>query len=172
MNKSIRNILYLVNKYNKNHSKKFIYKGMFFDLKHSNKNKIDTGYIYIKNYKSFKKYLKDILKKDIIYKLNYWSKIMNLEYSKVYIRSSKYVWGSCSSKRNLNFSIRLISIPDNILDYIIIHELSHLLYFNHNKKFWNHVSKYYPNYKRARDILIIYQFLIFKNKIWNNIFRI
>ncbi|WP_187648529.1 M48 metallopeptidase family protein [Nitrosophilus labii] len=55
-------------------------------------------------------------------------------------------WGSCSSKKNLNFSYRLIMAPKDVIDYVIIHELSHLTYMNHSKYFWTLVSKRCPNY--------------------------
>jgi predicted metal-dependent hydrolase len=55
-------------------------------------------------------------------------------------------WGSCSSSRNLNFSSRLLFAPQIVQDYVIIHELAHLIELNHSDRFWNLVAKVMPNY--------------------------
>ncbi len=56
-------------------------------------------------------------------------------------------WGSCSSSSNLNFSTRLLFAPDHVQDYVIIHELAHLVEMNHSTRFWNVVEAAAPNYK-------------------------
>jgi len=64
------------------------------------------------------------------------------------ITSAKTRWGSCSSKKTLNFSYRLIMAPKNCIDYVIIHELCHLRQMNHSAKFWKEVSDIMPEYKQ------------------------
>lgn len=56
-------------------------------------------------------------------------------------------WGSCSSKSNINLSTRLLLAPVTVIDYVIIHELCHLVHMNHSDKFWNLVSSIMPDYK-------------------------
>jgi predicted metal-dependent hydrolase len=56
-------------------------------------------------------------------------------------------WGSCSSKNNLNFSSRLLFAPDDVVDYVIIHELAHLVELNHSDRFWKLVSDAMPDYE-------------------------
>lgn len=74
--------------------------------------------------------------KDYIWnRLKYISKMNGLEYRDFRITSAKTRWGSCSSKRNLSFSFRLIFTPYEVIDYVIIHELAHLKQMNHSKKF-------------------------------------
>ena len=68
--------------------------------------------------------------------------------NKIYFRNTKSQWGSCSSKRNLSFSIWLIKAPLEVIDYVIIHELCHLEEMNHSAKFWQKVSKFCPQYKQ------------------------
>ena len=60
------------------------------------------------------------------------------------------MWGSCSSKKNLNFSYRLYFLPEYLSDYIIIHELCHLKEMNHSKRFWDLVALVCPSYKDYR----------------------
>ena len=71
----------------------------------------------------------------------------NLEIAKVKINSAKRRWGSCTSKKNINFSWRLVLLPEEVIHYVVIHELAHLIELNHSKKFWEVVGRLLPNYK-------------------------
>lgn len=62
-------------------------------------------------------------------------------------------WGSCSLKRNLNFSTRLLLAPERVRDYVIVHELAHLKEMNHSKKFWTWVEKAMPDFKTQEEWL-------------------
>ena len=70
-----------------------------------------------------------------------------LEYNTIKITSAKTRWWSCTSKKNLNFSFRLILAPKEVIDYVIIHELSHLIHMNHSRRFWWKVTEMMPDYK-------------------------
>ena len=63
------------------------------------------------------------------------------------LKHTHTVWGSCSRKRNLNLSTRLLFAPPKVIDYVIIHELAHLIEMNHSKRFWKLVEDAMPNYK-------------------------
>ncbi len=65
-------------------------------------------------------------------------------------------WGSCSSKRNINLSTRLLLTNMQVLDYVIVHELAHLKELNHSKKFWSIVKKAMPDYEKYEDWLKIH----------------
>ncbi|MBN2891971.1 MAG: M48 family metallopeptidase [Bacteroidales bacterium] len=82
-----------------------------------------------------------------------YSKIMNLQYDSLKISNAKTRWGSCSSKKNINLSWRLIMAPMKIVDYVIIHELAHLKELNHSPKFWAVVEGAMPDYKIYRSWL-------------------
>ncbi len=56
-------------------------------------------------------------------------------------------WGSCSTRGNINFSTRLLFAPDEVIDYVIVHELAHLIEANHSAAFWKVVSDVMPDYK-------------------------
>jgi len=84
------------------------------------------------------------------------SKDLDVEVNQVKFRRMKSRWGSCSSKGNLNFNYYLMFLPENLIEYIVYHELSHLLEMGHNKKFWKIISKRYPDYKEIEDELLIY----------------
>ena len=69
------------------------------------------------------------------------------------VKKQKKRWGSCSSKRNLNFNWKLIMAPMSVVDYIVVHELAHLKYPNHSKEFWQLVEAVIPNYEEKQEWL-------------------
>ena len=81
------------------------------------------------------------------------AKIMDVSYGRISIREQKTCWGSCSSKRNLNFNWKLILMPEPIAEYVVVHELAHLFEMNHSKNFWKIVENYIPDYKLRRKWL-------------------
>lgn len=81
------------------------------------------------------------------------AKNLNLKYSTLKISNAKTNWGSCGPKNSLNFNWRLIMAPNSIIDYIIIHELVHILEKNHSQEFWKKVATVMPEYKKSRKWL-------------------
>ena len=75
---------------------------------------------------------------------------MQVTYGRITIRDQKSRWGSCSGKGNLNFNWRLILAPEEVLDYVVVHELAHRLEMNHSVRFWGHVERVLPDYKDRR----------------------
>jgi hypothetical protein len=86
-------------------------------------------------------------------KLNDFAKQMNVHFNMVRIKNVKTIWGSCSSKKNLNFNFRLFFLPEVLIDYVFVHELAHLKHMNHSKAFWSEVEKQIPDYKKRREEL-------------------
>ncbi len=82
-----------------------------------------------------------------------YAKIIGVKYNKIFIKDQKTRWGSCSSQGNLNFNFRLVMGPLFVLDYIIIHELCHIVHPNHSRAFWTLVHKHCPKYKEAKKWL-------------------
>lgn len=78
---------------------------------------------------------------------------LSVGYTKIYIKDQKSCWGSCSSKGNLNFNWRIVLAPEPVCDYIVIHELCHLVHMNHSKEFWALVETLCPDYKQYRKWL-------------------
>lgn len=78
---------------------------------------------------------------------------LGVEYNDILISDLKYRWGSCTLKGNLNFNWRLIKAPQFVINYVVIHELAHLLELNHSERFWNIVRVQMPNYLEAKEWL-------------------
>ena len=72
---------------------------------------------------------------------------MNLFPTKISFRKTKRRWGSCSAKNEISFTSSLVQLPLTCIEYIIVHELSHIKHKHHQKAFWLHVEKFMPHYK-------------------------
>lgn len=83
----------------------------------------------------------------------FWSNKIGSIPKRITIRDQKTRWGSCSTLGNINYNWRIIMAPLEVIDYLVIHELCHLLVPNHSKQFWNTVAAYSPNYKAQRKWL-------------------
>lgn len=75
---------------------------------------------------------------------------MKVRYGRVSIKNQRSRWGSCSVRGNLNFNRRLAFAPPDVVDYVVVHELAHLLEMNHSKRFWGHVAAWCPDHKTHR----------------------
>ncbi|AFU59903.1 protein of unknown function DUF45 [Candidatus Nitrososphaera gargensis Ga9.2] len=81
---------------------------------------------------------------------------LNLQYNKVSIKSQRSRWASCSKKGNLNFNLLLAAAPREVIDYVIIHELMHLIEMDHSIRFWQLVKEADPDYKKHKEWLTSY----------------
>lgn len=77
-------------------------------------------------------------------KLAQWNKVYQFSWERVTIRNQKTRWGSCSSQGNLSFHARIIDLPEELQDYLVVHELCHLQEMNHGPRFWKLVSQAIP----------------------------
>lgn len=78
---------------------------------------------------------------------------MGVSYSRIWVRDLKYRWGSCTPGGTLSFNWRIIQAPMIVVDYLIVHELAHVLETNHSPEFWNIVAVHVPSWTNARSWL-------------------
>lgn len=90
------------------------------------------------------------IKSKIAGRVRYYGKLMGVTWGRITIRNQKTRWGSCSSKGNLNFNYQLYYLEDELLDYVVMHELAHRRHMDHSPEFWQEVEHYCPNYKECR----------------------
>ncbi len=83
----------------------------------------------------------------------FWAPRIGVSPNRIAIRDQRSRWGSCSTKGNLNFNYRLVFLPIELVDYVIVHELCHLHEFNHSERFWGHVEIHLPEYPLHKSAL-------------------
>ena len=84
---------------------------------------------------------------------DYYAQLLGVTYERIRIAEQKTRWGSCSSKGTLSFNWKLMLAPPKVLDYVVVHELCHLIEMNHSPRFWKQVENVIPDYKEYRKWL-------------------
>lgn len=97
---------------------------------------------------------KEKARTQVLERLGYFNQFYGFKWNCVSIKNTKRRWGSCSKKGNLNFCYKIALIPQELADYVIVHELCHLGQFNHSKGFWALVKETVPDYKWRRKRLL------------------
>ncbi len=82
-------------------------------------------------------------------RVSHFSRQLQAEPAGVRIRGQRTVWGTCNSKRQISLNWKLIAAPFSVMDYVVVHELSHLSHMNHSRDFWDLVERHDPNWKLA-----------------------
>ena len=142
---------------------KLLYLGSLFpiNLKHNaSKELIFTGEEFITDSIepgslsiSIKTWCKNKFKEIALSRIAYFVEKHNLRINQVRIKNQKTMWGSCSSKNNINLNYLLIMAPMGVIDYVIVHELAHTIHRNHSVDFWNSVESIMPDYKEHKQWL-------------------
>ena len=86
-------------------------------------------------------------------KCRHFSEVMGVRHGEVRISGAKTRWGSCSRKGTINFTYRLMFVPEELADYVVVHELAHLKEMNHSGRFWSVVEQVMPDYRARRKKL-------------------
>ena len=86
-------------------------------------------------------------------KVALFAKVIGVNPKSIIVKSYKSRWGSCSPKGDLSFNWRLVFMPPPIIDYVVVHELCHMLELNHSKQFWQHVEHHIPDHRARRTAL-------------------
>ena len=92
-------------------------------------------------------------KADIPRRVAHYAPIVGVDYGTVTIRAQRTRWGSCTGKGNLNFNFLLMLAPEEVRDYVVVHELCHRLEMNHSQAFWAQVERVLPDYRSSKKWL-------------------
>ncbi len=138
----------------------FLYLGNTYRLKITDDNALSFGEylcfprsMLLNAAENLENWYKKQARQIIVEKVILRAKELGLEYKSISIGSAKKRMGSCSAKGNLNFIWRLIMAPLEIVDYVVVHELIHLVERNHSQSFWNKVRAVLPDYKEKEAFL-------------------
>lgn len=107
----------------------------------------------ILDYTSLTPMEKNKIRRHIMERLKLYAPQMGVKFARVTVRDQKTRWGSCSSKGNLNFNYRLHYLPQELMDYVVVHELAHRIHMNHSREFWEVVAAFDADYKEHRKRL-------------------
>ena len=102
-----------------------------------------------REYKKYKNQAFELVKN----RVEYFNQFYKFRYNQIYIKNQKTRWGSCSSRKNLNFNYKIVFLPKELQDYLIVHELCHLKEFNHSKNFWDLVKLKILDFDRVSKML-------------------
>jgi predicted metal-dependent hydrolase len=94
-----------------------------------------------------------LAKRDLTKKTLAYANCMGIMPTTIKINSANTRWGSCSAKKSINYSWRLIMANDEVIDYVVVHELAHIIELNHSERFWKVAENQMPDYnKRKRQL--------------------
>lgn len=85
--------------------------------------------------------------------VQHYAAAYNVEVKRIFIKNLKSRWGSASKNGNLNFHYKIVLLPPQLAEYLVVHEVCHLEEFNHSQKFWALVGQQLPDYKKLRKQL-------------------
>lgn len=86
-------------------------------------------------------------------RIDHYALRLKVERPRILLSSATTRWGSCNGKREVRLNFRLMQAPEHLIDYVVAHELAHLLHLNHSRRFWNAVGRIFPEYEAARTEL-------------------
>ena len=135
--------------------------GVKYDLKKGKRNRvINNETIVYTNTKSLINSITKLSFDKFKKKLLHFTKMIKVSPSNIMFDNSKTRWGVCTSKKIVKINFRAVMLPEHLLDYILIHELCHLVQFNHSALFWKEVGKYCKDYKQCKADIKEYSFLL------------
>jgi len=140
----------------------FLYLGKEYPLKIVNKQNtslvFQEGFFLKRNAvekgkKVFTHWYKEKAREKITERVSLYAHKERFRFKSIRISSAHTRWGSCGSHGNLNFNWRLLMAPLSVIDYVVVHELAHLVHKNHSKKFWDYVEILMPGYIKEKQWL-------------------
>ncbi|RKP47895.1 M48 family peptidase [Cohnella endophytica] len=138
-------------------SRKFLYLGKEYSLHEL----IETDDLNEEELKrKLKRFYISSCKKIVAERINRYQIRLKVKPKTIEIVESITKWGSCSSSKKVTFNYRLAMAPIEVIDYVIIHELCHLIHMNHDRSFWRRVGSIMPDYKEKEEFLARYGHLM------------
>ena len=119
-----------------------------------------TKYSDIQLHNAIESFYKQKAEEKLIQLTKKYSKIIGVTPEHISFRYSKKRWGSCSSTNRISFNYHLVKLSSSLLEYVVIHELAHIMHKNHSKDFWKLVYSYLPDYKVKEEKIRVFEKLV------------
>ncbi|HCX64018.1 MAG TPA: hypothetical protein DHN33_02250 [Eubacteriaceae bacterium] len=103
--------------------------------------------------KHYIEFLKERTYEEVTKRIEHYSKVIQKRPKQVKIEPMMGRWAACSNLGNMKFHYKCALLPDDIIDYVVVHELSHLIYMDHSEEYWHEVARMMPDYKKRRNWL-------------------
>lgn len=103
-----------------------------------------------------KKFYISSCKKIVADRIKIYQGQLGVKPKSIEVDESKTKWGTCNSDKKLTFNYKLVMAPMEAIDYVVVHELCHILHMNHDRSFWRKVGSIFPNYKKKQELLARY----------------
>jgi len=126
----------------------------------------EEGVVSYTTSRDLKAFLKGVLRHDLLPRLEAQAGKMRLRFAGLTIREQRSRWASCSPGGRISANLRVLALPDATREYLVVHELAHLLEPNHSRKYWKRVGEFFPDYRYAEEELKRYWILIEQDSIW------
>jgi len=142
--------------------------GKFFRLETGLSCRIrdEDGVVSYTTPKDLKVFLKKKLREDLLTRLEAQAVRMHVHLGGMTVREQRSRWASCSPSGRISVNLRVLALPPAVRDYLVVHELSHLLEPNHSRRYWKRVGEFFPDYRHAESELKRYWILIERDGIW------
>ena len=102
-------------------------------------------------------------RRQLVQRLDYLAERYGFEYNRVFIKNQKTRWGSCSGQNNINLNVNLVRLPEELIDYTLLHELVHTRIKNHGKKFWSQMDRLLGDARKLDQALSAYNLLLYQS---------
>jgi len=122
--------------------------------------------------RELKLFLKERLRGDLLPRLEAQARRMHVRVTGMTVREQRSRWASCSPNGRISVNLRVLALPPVIRDYLVVHELSHLLEPNHSPRYWKRVGEFFPEYRYAEKELRKYWILVERDGIWEVLKRV
>jgi predicted metal-dependent hydrolase len=126
----------------------------------------DEGIVSYTTPGELKAFLKERLTRDLLPRLESLASRMGLRFTGLSVREQRTRWASCSPSGGISVNLRILALPGAVREYLVVHELAHLLVPNHSARYWKRVAEFYPDYLFAEEELKRYWILLEQDSIW------
>jgi predicted metal-dependent hydrolase len=119
-----------------------------------------------------KHFLRERLRGDLLPRLEAQAVRMHLRVAGMTVREQRSRWASCSPGGRISVNLRVLALPPALRDYLVVHELAHLLEPNHSQRYWKRVGEFFPDFRYAEEELKRYWILLERDSIWEVLARV